>query len=99
MKLLSAVAHVTVAVALMAAAASVGAQQDYPNKPIRFITPYAAGGSTSFLARLVGQKLTERWGQQVLIESRGSASLARATNSALQKMVGWLGRCAVNVQL
>ena len=84
---------------LLGFAGSAAAQQDYPNKPIRFITPYAAGGSTSFLARLVGQKLTERWGQQVLIESRGSASLARATNSALQKMVGWLGRCAVNVQL
>ena len=46
------------------------AQQDYPNKPIRFITPYAPGGSTTFTARLVGQHLTEAWGQQVVVDNR-----------------------------
>jgi tripartite-type tricarboxylate transporter receptor subunit TctC len=42
----------------------------YPNRPIRFITPYAPGGSTSVNARLVGQHLTERWGQNVIVDNR-----------------------------
>lgn len=57
----------------------------YPNKPIRFIVPYAPGGSTSYVARLVGAKLAEAWGQQVLIDNKpgantviGSEALARS---------------------
>ncbi len=56
---------------LMTFVGSVAAQQDYPSKPIRIITPYVAGGSTTVLARLVGQKLTESWGQQVIVDNRG----------------------------
>lgn len=48
----------------------------YPNKPIRFIVPYAPGGSTSYVARLVGAKLTEAWGQQVLIDNKPGANTA-----------------------
>ena len=58
------------AVLLSATAASAIAQQDYPNRPIRFITPYAPGGSTTVNARLVGQHLTERWGQNVIVDNR-----------------------------
>ena len=47
--------------------------QSYPEKPIRFIVPFAPGGSTDFLARLMGQKFTESWKQQVLIDNRGGA--------------------------
>jgi len=72
---------VTIAV-LMAVAAPVQAVEDYPNRPIRIITPYAAGGSTSVLARLVGQKLTEDWGQQVLVESRGGGDTIIGTDAA-----------------
>ena len=50
--------------------AGAAAQQDYPNKPIRYITPYAPGGSTTFIARLIGQQLTEAWGQQVVVDNR-----------------------------
>jgi len=39
----------------------------YPNKPIRFVLPYAPGGATSVSARILSQKLTEAWGQQVLV--------------------------------
>lgn len=50
------------------------AQTSYPNKPIRFITPYPPGGGTTVVARLVGQKLTESWGQQVLVDNRGGGN-------------------------
>jgi tripartite-type tricarboxylate transporter receptor subunit TctC len=51
-------------------AASAAAQQNYPNRPIRFIVPNAPGGATSIAARLVGEKLTAAWGQQVIIDNR-----------------------------
>jgi tripartite-type tricarboxylate transporter receptor subunit TctC len=55
---------------LATAAVTASAQQNYPNRPIRFITPYAPGGSTSYMARLVGQHYTERWGQNVIVDNR-----------------------------
>jgi tripartite-type tricarboxylate transporter receptor subunit TctC len=54
----------------------VGAQaaQDYPSKPIRIINPFTAGGPVDLLARALGQKLTEAWGQQVIVETRAGAA-------------------------
>jgi tripartite-type tricarboxylate transporter receptor subunit TctC len=46
------------------------AQNDFPNKPIRIIVPFATGGGTSNAARLVGEKMTEKWGKPVIIENR-----------------------------
>jgi tripartite-type tricarboxylate transporter receptor subunit TctC len=59
---------------LMAVAGSIAAQQDFPSKPIRLISPYAPGGSTSVVARLIGQKLTESWGQPVIVDNRPGAN-------------------------
>ena len=71
--------------AMLAWTFSAAAQQAYPNKPIRFISPYPPGGSTTIMARLIGQKLTEHWGQQVLVDNRpggntiiGSEALVRS---------------------
>ena len=47
--------------------------QSYPDKSIRFVVPFASGGSTDFLARVVGQKFTEAWKQPVIVDSRGGA--------------------------
>ena len=55
----------------------------YPNKQIRLIVPFAAGGPTDVLARSIGQKLTERWGQPVVIDNRpGAGGRTRAVNRA-----------------
>ena len=58
------------ALALAASTAPSGAQSDYPNKPIRILVPFAPGGFVDVAARIVGQKLGEKWGQQVIVENR-----------------------------
>ena len=57
-------------VVLAAFSAAPGAQQNYPNKPIRWVTPYAPGGSTTALSRLVGERLSESFGKPVIIDNR-----------------------------
>jgi tripartite-type tricarboxylate transporter receptor subunit TctC len=63
-----------VACAALFLAAAAQAQDDYPNKPIRLITPAAQGGTTDILARVFGAKLGEVFKQQVLVDNRASAS-------------------------
>lgn len=60
-------------------------QPTYPSRPIRFITPYPPGGSTTILARMIGQRLNEVWGQPVIVDNRpggntviGTQALARS---------------------
>ena len=50
------------------------APSDYPNRPVRIIVPQTAGGGVDVVARLVAQKLTETWGQQVLVDNRPGAN-------------------------
>ena len=54
--------------------ASVSFAQNYPTKPIRVIVPFGPGGPTDFLVRTVGQKLTEAWGQQLIVDHRVGAN-------------------------
>jgi tripartite-type tricarboxylate transporter receptor subunit TctC len=57
----------------LAAASNSAPAQDYPTKPVRFVVPYAAGGSGDLLARLVGEKLSKMWGQQVVVDNKPGA--------------------------
>jgi tripartite-type tricarboxylate transporter receptor subunit TctC len=52
---------------------SPAAEQGYPTKPIRIIVPFSAGSASDFLARQIGPKMTEAWGQQVVVDNRPSA--------------------------
>lgn len=68
--------------ALAQAKRPAGPAPDYPNKPIRLIVAFEPGGSTDIVARLVGQKLSERLGYQVIIDNRGGAGGTIGTDIA-----------------
>ncbi|MBI4191893.1 MAG: tripartite tricarboxylate transporter substrate binding protein [Betaproteobacteria bacterium] len=85
--------------------ASVLAQQ-YPSKPIRFITPFAPGGGTDIVARIIGKRLAEAWGQQVVIENRpgaqggvGTQFAARAAPDGYTIVLGEAGTLCINAHL
>jgi len=61
------------ALALAALVPAMAAADAWPSRPVRMIVPFPAGGATDVVARLLGQKLSEAWGQQVVIENRSGA--------------------------
>ncbi len=74
------------AVALLAAVVPVKAQQPYPNKPIRLIVPFPAGGAADLAARIVNQALSEALGQPLIIDNRGGADGAIAGEAVKSAM-------------
>lgn len=78
----------------------------YPTKPIRIIVAYPPGGATDILARLVGQKMTDAWGQPVIVDNRAGAAgnigtevAARATPDGYTLIMGTAGTHGINVSL
>lgn len=75
---MTSVRHIVTAacVAIMGCAPAFAAsapQQKFPSKPIRIIVPFSAGSQTDILARMIGQKMFENWGQQVVVDNRPGA--------------------------
>jgi len=76
--------------------------QSYPTKPIRFVVPFAPGGSTDTLARTIGQKLSASLGQQVVVDNRSGANgnigmeiVARAAPDGHTIVLGYIANLAI----
>jgi tripartite-type tricarboxylate transporter receptor subunit TctC len=66
------------------------AQDDFPNKPIRIVVPLAPGGTSDLLPRMIGEKLTLRWGQPVIVENKPSrVRRLTATRFCWRRRVRW----------
>jgi tripartite-type tricarboxylate transporter receptor subunit TctC len=92
-------------VAALAAVSSAQAQE-YPSRLVRLVVPQAAGGATDTFARAIGQKLSERWGQPVVIENRAGAGgvvgtdfVAKAAPDGYTLLVTYEGSQAINQSL
>ena len=88
------------------AAAPAAAQQNFPTRPIRMICPFPPGGTTDLVARLVAQKFTEAWGQQVVVDNRpgaggviGTEMVAQAAPDGYTILLGSITTHAVNPAL
>ncbi|MPZ55390.1 MAG: tripartite tricarboxylate transporter substrate binding protein [Rhizobiales bacterium] len=80
--------------------------QDYPNRPITLVVPYAAGGGNDVMARMVGERMSKTLGQQVVIENRGGAGgtiatrhVAKAAPDGYTLVLGGTGTLAINPTL
>ena len=79
-----------IAATVLAAASTLAAAQAWPAKPIKFVVPYPPGGTSDILARAVGQKLQEKWGQPVVVENKpGAAGTLAADQVAKSKPDGY----------
>jgi tripartite-type tricarboxylate transporter receptor subunit TctC len=94
------------ALALIAAGPSAGAQQPYPTRPITVVVPFAAGGPTDVMTRILGQHMSQTLGQQIVVEnvtggggSIGAARVAKAAPDGYTMVMGNLGTHAAAVGL
>jgi len=78
--------HLAAGAAAMPAASVIARAQTYPARPVRIIVGYAAGGGTDISARVVGQWLSERLGQQFIIENRPGAATNIATEAVARSL-------------
>jgi len=92
-------------IALAAALAGAAHAQNYPARPVRIVVPYAAGGNTDFTARVIATKLTDVFGQQVVVENRpggatniGSDLVAKAPADGYTLLMGGASN-AINMSL
>lgn len=92
--------------ALALACHAASAQPAFPVKPVRIIVPFAPGGGTDAFARTLGAKLTQGWGQQVVVDNRpgaqgniGTAAGARAPANGYTVTLAYVGTLAINPHL
>ena len=92
--------------ATLAAAPLVASAQAYPAKPITIVVPFAAGGTTDILARVIGQALTKELGQSVIVDNRvgaggniGAQFAAKSTADGYTLFMGTVGTHAINQSL
>src|SRR4051812_6106629 len=85
---------------------SPGSGQAFPAKPVRIIVAFPPGGGTDIVARIVGQRLSEGWGQQAIVDSRagaagviGTEAAARAAPDGYTWFMGTMGNLTVNQHL
>jgi tripartite-type tricarboxylate transporter receptor subunit TctC len=76
-----------VAIASLASGAPRAFAEDYPNRPIRIVLPFAPGGAVDIISRMLGEKMTAAWGQPVIVDSKPGAGGIVATN-AVAKSTG-----------
>src|SRR3954467_10254935 len=85
---------------------SEASAQAWPAKPVKFVVPQGAGGATDVFARYVGQKLSAKWGQPVVVENKagaagvvGTDAVAKAPADGYTMLVTYAGSQAVNQSL
>ena len=90
-------------IALLAAAAGVAGAQSYPAKPVRVVVPYSPGGPLDDVMRVVGNRLTELWGQSVLVDNRtgaggsiGADYVAKSAPDGYTLLLGNAGPMTIN---
>ena len=91
---------------LAALAQPAGAQQAWPSRAITLVVPFAAGGATDILGRLLGQNLSTRLGQPVVVENRpgagggvGATAVAKASPDGYTLLLGAVSTHAINPSL
>ena len=92
--------------AALLAAATTALAQNYPSRPVRFVVPYAPGGSTDTLARAMGSKLSELLGQQVVVDNRPGANgdigmtiVAKAPPDGYSIVLGYIANLGIGPSL
>jgi tripartite-type tricarboxylate transporter receptor subunit TctC len=87
----------------LAALAAAAPAQDFPNRPVKLLVPQAPGGASDALARVIAQKLSDKWGQPVVVENRAGAggnlgmeAVATAPADGYTLLMGYVGTQAIN---
>jgi tripartite-type tricarboxylate transporter receptor subunit TctC len=91
---------------LVLAANAAAAADDYPNRPITLVVPFPPGGSTTIVARIIGDKLAEAVGQQIVVDNRGGAggtigtrAVAKSAPDGYTLLLGYTGTLAIGPTL